>query len=96
MISWIIRWWCHLFNGNLVNGTAIGANFQPALNGSWTKIQRAGFDINYLTKVDVTVDALKNTRKDLLGAKCLLTAYWCICVWSVHQLLMQETVRNQG
>ena len=57
----------YVFDGVLVNGTAIGALPNPALQWEEAKKFNAGFDLNLLDyKLSVTADYFINTRDNLL------------------------------
>ncbi|THH36539.1 SusC/RagA family TonB-linked outer membrane protein [Neolewinella litorea] len=88
----------YVFDGVLVNGTAIGALPNPALQWEEAKKFNAGFDLNLLDyKLSVTADYFINTRDNLLISNIPVSGIvGTAAPGSAAPTVNAGAVRNQG
>ncbi len=88
----------YVFNGTLVNGTAVGVLPNPGIK--WEADEKAdiGFDLKLFNKkIDITADVYKNTRKDLLINNIPVSGITGVYApGSGAPTINAGTVRNQG
>lgn len=88
----------YVFNGNLVNGTAVGVLPNPAIKWEADEKFDLGLDLKLFNKkIDITADVFKNTRKDLLIGNIPVSGITGVYApGSGSPTINAGTVRNQG
>ena len=88
----------YVFDGTLVNGTAVGVLPNPAIKWEADEKVDLGIDLKIFNKkVDITADVYKNTRKDLLITNIPVSGITGVYApGSGAPTINAGTVRNQG